>query len=178
MSEELLSPSNGLSNSKLSPTTAAVGNVLSGKTFYSGNKTLKTGTMVNRGTWNSTVAAGGSVTIPAGYHSGSGKVTAGNRTLNRKAVSFAPGTNSGSKTYNVVSSFGIPSSVATTLTANNFVASVITMTWPRDDASANNITLYANLSYNASSQVLTISYNSNYTETRFGTIYVYAFYVS
>lgn len=35
----------GLGSSKLSAATAATGNVLSGKTFYSGDKTLKTGTM-------------------------------------------------------------------------------------------------------------------------------------
>ncbi len=36
-----------------------------------------TGTMVDRGNWNSTeLAAGASVTIPAGRHAGSGKVTA------------------------------------------------------------------------------------------------------
>lgn len=39
----------GLSNSKLSATTAGTSHVLSGKTFYSGNKTLKTGTMTNLG---------------------------------------------------------------------------------------------------------------------------------
>lgn len=35
----------GVSNSKLSATTAAAGDVLSNKTFYSGNKELKTGTL-------------------------------------------------------------------------------------------------------------------------------------
>lgn len=38
----------GLGSSKLSAATAATGNVLSGKTFYSGDKTLKTGTMPSR----------------------------------------------------------------------------------------------------------------------------------
>ncbi len=49
MSEILLGPSNGLSNSKLSQANAAASDVLSGKTFYAGDKTLKTGSMVNRG---------------------------------------------------------------------------------------------------------------------------------
>lgn len=35
----------GLGSSKLSAATAATGNVLSGKTFYAGDKTIKTGTM-------------------------------------------------------------------------------------------------------------------------------------
>lgn len=34
------------------------------------------GTMTNNGAWTSTIAPGASVTIPAGYHNGSGKVTA------------------------------------------------------------------------------------------------------
>lgn len=56
---------------------ATVGNVLSGSTFYSNSATTKqTGTMTNRGAWNGNVAPGASVTIPAGYHNGSGKVTA------------------------------------------------------------------------------------------------------
>lgn len=76
MSDRILNPSNGLSKTKLEDTTALVSDVLSGKTFYSGDDTLKSGTMTNRGTWNSTINPGASVTIPAGYHSGSGKVTA------------------------------------------------------------------------------------------------------
>lgn len=71
-----MNPSNGLSNAKLQLANAGTGDVLSGKTFYSGDKSLKTGTMTNRGAWGTTIAAGSSVTIPAGYHSGSGIVTA------------------------------------------------------------------------------------------------------
>lgn len=77
MPDRILNPSNGLSKTKLENTTALVSDVLSGKTFYSGDDTLKSGTMVNRGAWSSSVASGASVTIPAGYHNGSGKVTAG-----------------------------------------------------------------------------------------------------
>ena len=105
MPEDLLTLSTGLSNSKLESANAVAGDVKSGKTFYAGDKTIKTGTltlsgnaivgdvlsgktfysnswtkqtgsMTNRGTWNSTIDPGNSVTIPAGYHSGSGKVTA------------------------------------------------------------------------------------------------------
>lgn len=53
---------------------AATSDVLTGKTFYSGGS-KKTGTMTNRGAWTSTATSNGSVTIPAGYHNGSGKVT-------------------------------------------------------------------------------------------------------
>lgn len=65
----------GLSNSKLSATNAATSNVLSGKTFYSGNKTKKTGTMKNNGSWHTSVNAGSKVSIPVGYHNGSGYVS-------------------------------------------------------------------------------------------------------
>lgn len=76
MEENLLSVLTGLSESDIAKATAVVSDVLSGKTFYSGDKNLKTGTMTNRGSWTSTIAPGNSVTIPAGYHNGSGKVTA------------------------------------------------------------------------------------------------------
>lgn len=45
MAESLLDKSNGLSISKLSSTTASASDVVSGKTFYSGDKNLKTGSL-------------------------------------------------------------------------------------------------------------------------------------
>lgn len=53
---------------------AAAANILSGYTGWV-NGSLVTGTMTNRGTVNKTLAANSSYTIPAGWHSGSGKVT-------------------------------------------------------------------------------------------------------
>lgn len=52
--------------------------VLSGKTYYNTDpKEKRTGTMPNRGTVSpGGLNCGGSYTIPAGYHNGSGKVTA------------------------------------------------------------------------------------------------------
>lgn len=51
--------------------------VLAGKTYYNTNpKKKKTGTMPNRGAVKPNLNAGGSYTIPAGYHNGGGKVTA------------------------------------------------------------------------------------------------------
>lgn len=56
---------------------AAAGEVMTGKTFYSINpKSKQTGTMPNRGAVSQALNAGGSYAIPAGYHNGSGKVTA------------------------------------------------------------------------------------------------------
>ena len=61
---------------------AGAGDVLSGKTFYNTNpKSKTTGTMANRGAWNGSCGTNGSVTIPAGYHNGSGKVTNSQATM-------------------------------------------------------------------------------------------------
>lgn len=67
--------------SKITGTLSLSGNanaaqVLSGYTFYKTDpKSKVTGTMTNRGAVSATVAPGGSYTISAGYHNGSGKVT-------------------------------------------------------------------------------------------------------
>lgn len=52
--------------------------VLSGKTYYNTDpKQRRIGTMVNQGTKTATLNCGEMYTIPAGYHNGQGKVTAG-----------------------------------------------------------------------------------------------------
>lgn len=71
----LMDPSGGLSGGKLALANASIEDVLSGKTFYSGGKLLRNGTMPNKGAWKSTVNHGGSITIPKGYHNGGGSVT-------------------------------------------------------------------------------------------------------
>lgn len=55
---------------------AAMTHVLAGKTFTSTAGLKVTGAMTNQGAKTATLNAGGSYTIPAGYHNGSGKVTA------------------------------------------------------------------------------------------------------
>lgn len=55
---------------------AAASQVLSGATFTSQNGAKIPGTMPNQGAKTTALNAGGSYTIPAGYHNGSGKVTA------------------------------------------------------------------------------------------------------
>ena len=57
---------------------AGTGDVLSGVSFTSTAGLKVGGTMTNRGAWSTTINPGGSVTIPAGYHSGGGKVSANN----------------------------------------------------------------------------------------------------
>ncbi len=61
---------------KQSTGNATVGDVLNGKTFSNGTQVGLTGNMPNNGAINQTLNAGGSYTIPKGYHNGSGKVTA------------------------------------------------------------------------------------------------------
>lgn len=64
--------------------TAAAGNVLAGKVFVTSDGKVVTGTMTNNGTVSKTLSGTlVSYTIPAGYHSGSGKVTI---TLEEKSV--------------------------------------------------------------------------------------------
>ena len=54
---------------------ATAGQILTGKTAWVKGQKI-TGTMPNRGAVTQTLNAGGSYTIPAGYHNGSGKITA------------------------------------------------------------------------------------------------------
>ena len=60
----------------VSSTTAAAGNVLAGKVFVTADGKVTTGTMVNNGAATKTLdTTTTSYTIPAGYHSGEGKVS-------------------------------------------------------------------------------------------------------
>lgn len=53
--------------------TAKPAEVLSGKTFYSGND-ISEGTMIDRGAISKDLGIGETYTIPAGYHNGNGRV--------------------------------------------------------------------------------------------------------
>lgn len=76
MSTDLLQPGGGLTKSKLALADATTGDVLSGKKFYAGDKVIKAGSMANNGAWSSSLAPGGSVVVPQGYHNGGGRVSA------------------------------------------------------------------------------------------------------
>lgn len=66
-------------NSIRSGGNATAAQILKGQTAIV-NKATVTGTMANNGAVSKAINAGGSYTIPAGYHNGSGKVTANNAT--------------------------------------------------------------------------------------------------
>lgn len=77
MSTDLLQPGGGLTKSKLALADATAGDVLSGKKFYARDKVIKAGSMANNGAWSSSLAPGGSVVVPQGYHNGGGRVSVG-----------------------------------------------------------------------------------------------------
>ncbi len=77
----------GASAARVGNATAA--QVLTGRTFTSAAGSGQTGTMANRGAVTQALNCGGSYTIPAGYHNGSGKVTAKARGGLRSATAAA-----------------------------------------------------------------------------------------
>lgn len=69
---------------------AANGQVLSGSTYYSKDaKTKNTGTMANQGAKSASLNCGVAYTIPAGYHNGSGKITANSLSSQTSATANA-----------------------------------------------------------------------------------------
>lgn len=68
--------------------TAAAGDIYTGKTAWVGGTQI-TGSMTNRGAVSQALNAGGSYTVPAGYHNGSGKVTANSLASQTSATATA-----------------------------------------------------------------------------------------
>ena len=71
-----------------SDATAVASHILSGYTAYV-NGSKVTGSMVNRGVVSQALNCGGSYTIPAGYHNGSGRVTANSLASQTSATATA-----------------------------------------------------------------------------------------
>lgn len=133
---------------------AGTGQVLSGYTFYSNNYNSKqTGTMANKGAVSATVNPGGSYTIPAGYHNGSGKVYGG-----RSYTTVYLGQQNSPWTgfsYNVKSNYP---SIYNKLSRNNFIAIPHKYDGGTGDGSFRNTGNCGDfISYNASTGVVTMN---------------------
>lgn len=133
---------------------ANAGQVLSGYTFYNNNYNSKqTGTMANRGAVSTTVNPGGSYTIPAGYHNGSGKVYGGRSyTTVYLGQQDSPWTGF---SYNVKSHYP---SIYNKLSRNNFIAIPHKYDGNCGDGSYRNAGNCGDfISYNASTGVVTMN---------------------
>lgn len=78
---------------------AGAGDILNTKTAWVKGKKV-TGNMANKGAWGTTINPGGSVTIPAGYHNGSGVVKA-NPNQNSGTYAFPANDKGGEKDLGV-----------------------------------------------------------------------------
>ena len=88
----------GIGGGKKLPTLSnpgAASNLLSGKQLLNQNGEIVTGTMTNRGNVTQSLNAGGSYTIPSGYHAGGGKITANSLSSQTSATATAADIRSG-----------------------------------------------------------------------------------
>ena len=123
---------------------AVAADLLAGKTATTDNGPI-VGTMPNRGAVTNTITTqGGSYTIPAGYHNGSGKVTA--NFANLIASNIRAGVNIGGVVGNLVPKVSYPTSTAIDVFFNQLATHTI-LTLPSDwsyftfvsDMSTNNL---------------------------------------
>lgn len=150
----------GLSNAKLAQATAADTDVLTGKKYYAGGKTIREGKMPNRGNWGTTIAPGGAVTVPAGYHNGSGQVAARAARLRRKVLgNFSTNQFEGpfSATFSVTDLPGWQN-----FTTENFAFSYASV---NANAQDQNTGFSYSLSYNPSSGIVTVTNNYSFSST-------------
>lgn len=149
----------GLTNGKLSLANAATSDVLQGKTFYSGDKTLKTGSMPNRGSWGTTLEPGNSVKVPQGYHNGNGTVAA---TGIRHATFYVGGPVDATAVSTVYLSSQLPYSVYSKLTLNNIIVEPNNwlVRWGEDGDHGSHATAL-NKQYNPSTGILTFHMQGN-----------------
>lgn len=148
----------GLSNAKLAQATAADTDVLTGKKYYAGGKTIREGKMPNRGSWGTTIAPGGAVTVPAGYHNGSGQVAVRAARLRRKVLgNFSTNRYEGpfSATFSVKDLPGWQN-----FTTDNFAFSSASV---NANAQDQNTGFSYSLSYNSSSGIVTVTNDYSYS---------------
>lgn len=99
---------------------ATPADVTAGKTFTSANGVKVTGTMTNQGAKTASLNCGGSYTIPAGYHNGSGKVTANSLKSQTSATAAAAQITKGYTAWvNGVKVTGTRPAITTTLTGTD-----------------------------------------------------------
>lgn len=146
----------GLSNAKLAQATAADTDVLTGKKYYAGGKTIREGKMPNRGAVSEAIYPGDSYEIPIGYHNGSGSVTAKRSYktvyLGQQTAAFT------NFTYDVKSHYG---SIYDKLSRSNFYT--VPYAWSgnsTDVATSGSGALADYVSYNANTGMLTVGAQS------------------
>lgn len=146
----------GLSASKLAQATAADTDVLTGKKYYAGGKTIRKGKMPNRGAVSEAIYPGDSYTIPAGYHNGNGSVTA---KRSYKTVYLGQQTAAYTNfTYDVKSHYGI---IYDKLSRSNFYT--VPYAWSgnsTDVATSGSGALADYVSYNSNTGMLTVGAQS------------------
>lgn len=146
----------GLSASKLAQATAADTDVLTGKKYYAGGKTIREGKMPNRGAVSKTIYPGDSYAIPIGYHNGDGSVTAKRSYktvyLGQQAAYFT------NFTYDVKSHYG---SIYDKLSRSNFYTVPYAWSGNSTDVAASGSGACADyVSYNSDTGMLTVGAQS------------------
>jgi hypothetical protein len=81
--------------------TAVASNVLAGKTFTNSSGVGLSGSMVDRGAWTDTPTGSGRITVPAGYHNGTGYVDTATVYNNAYNAGVTAGAATGRKVVNV-----------------------------------------------------------------------------
>mgnify|MGYP006988885769 CR=1 FL=1 len=103
----------GLAKAKITLTSA--GQILSGYKTYDKDGNLVTGTMANNGAVSQTLNPNSSYTIPAGYHNGSGKITANANTGTYTPTSRSASLDMGiANTYRYVNTNSVPNTNSAT----------------------------------------------------------------
>lgn len=113
----------------VSSVTAVAGNVLTGKIFVTADGTVTTGAMKNNGAQNITAkpsSTASDLTIKAGYHSGSGKVSVSAKGLEVAPTKQIQSFSSGDNYYHSVTVGAIPPEYQNVIPVNATASTVLT----------------------------------------------------